>query len=307
MKKIAVIGSINMDMTVRADRIPGKGETVSGRNLCYNPGGKGANQAVAAARLGGYVSMFGCVGEDSFGESLIRNLEEQGVRTEHIRKIAGVSSGVAMITVAEGDNVIVVVPGANDFVKPEYLGAVKEEILRHDIILLQNEIPDETVRYAIELCHKAGKTILYNPAPARRLETDLVEKISYLTPNEHEIRIVLSEDYQEYSRMAQDGWLDRMLLCYPEKLIVTLGSQGVKAAEKESVFSIPSRKAKVVDTTGAGDTFNGAFALALAEGRSFAEALRLANAAAGLSVEKEGAQAGMPDMRSVERCLCEPW
>lgn len=189
--------------------------------------------------------MFGCVGEDSFGESLIRNLEEQGVRTEHIRKIAGVSSGAAMITVAEGDNVIVVVPGANDFVKPEYLDPVKED------------------------------------------------------------RIVLSEDYQKYSRMVQDGWLDRMLLCYPEKLIVTLESQGVKAAEKESVFSIPSMKAKVVDTTGAGDTFNGA--LALAEGRSFAEALRLANAAAGLSVEKEGAQAEMPDMRSVERYLCEQW
>ena len=206
MKKIAVIGSINMDMTVKTERVPGKGETIFGRDLRYIPGGKGANQAVAAARLGGYVTMFGCVGEDSFGESLLNNLKEQGIRIEHVRKIPGVTSGLAMITVTENDNMIVVVPGANGFVTVEYLETVKEEILEHDIILLQNEIPKETVHYAIEICHKAGKTVIYNPAPAHLLEEELIQKVSYLTPNEHEVMIVIGD-----STVRQSDCLDKLI------------------------------------------------------------------------------------------------
>ena len=298
MKKIAVIGSINMDMTVKTERIPCKGESVFGRDLRYIPGGKGANQAVAAARLGGYVSMFGCVGEDSFGESLLSNLKEQGIRTKHVRKVPGVTSGMAMITVAENDNMIVVVPGANGFVTVEYLETVKEEILEHDIILLQNEIPKETVQYAIEICHMAGKTVIYNPAPAYLLEEELIQKVSYLTPNEHEVMIVIGD-----SAARQSDCLDKLIINYPKKLIVTVGSRGVKAADAEGVFLVPSLKSDVVDTTGAGDTFNGAFAFALSQGQGFREALHFANVAAGLSVEKEGAQAGMPNLEAVRSRL----
>lgn len=298
MKKIAVIGSINMDMTVKTERVPCKGETIFGRDLRHIPGGKGANQAVAAARLGGYVSMFGCVGEDSFGESLLNNLKEQGISIEYVRKISGVTSGLAMITVAENDNMIVVVPGANGYVTVEYLETVKEEILEHDIILLQNEIPKETVHYAIEICHKAGKTIIYNPAPAYLLEEELMNKISYLTPNEHEVMIVIGD-----SSVKQSDCLDKLINNYPDKLIVTVGSRGVKAADAEGVFLVPSLKSDVVDTTGAGDTFNGAFAFALSQGQDFREALHLANVAAGLSVEKEGAQAGMPNLEAVRSRL----
>ena len=299
MKKIAVIGSINMDMTVKTERVPCKGETIFGRDLHYTPGGKGANQAVAAARLGGYVSMFGCVGEDSFGESLLNNLKEQRVRIENIRKISGVTSGLAIITVAENDNIIVVVQGANSFVTVEYLENVKEEILDHDIILLQNEIPKETIHYAIEFCYKAGKTIIYNPAPAILLEKELIQKVSYLTPNEHEIMIIMSDSTAE-----QTDSLERFIINYPEKLIVTMGSRGVKSADAEGIFLVPSLKSDVVDTTGAGDTFNGAFAYALSQGQNFREALHLANVAAGLSVEKEGAQAGMPNLEAVRNRKC---
>ena len=238
--------------------------------------------------------MFGCVGEDSFGESMLNNLKEEGVRAEHVRKIPGVTSGLALITVAENDNMIVVVSGANGFVTVEYLETVKEEILEHDIILLQNEIPDETVDYAIEVCHKAGKTIIYNPAPAYLLKEELIQKVSYLTPNEHEAMIVIGD-----STIGQPDCLDKLIINYPEKLIVTMGSCGVKAADAEGVFLIPSLKSDVVDTTGAGDTFNGAFAFALSQGKDFRETLHLANAAAGLSVEKEGAQAGMPNLEAV--------
>ncbi len=301
MKKIAVIGSINMDMTVKTDRIPGKGETIFGRDLRYIPGGKGANQAVAAARLGGDVSMFGCVGADSFGESLLQNLKEQGIKTEWVRKVEGISSGLAMITVGENDNAIVVISGANGCVTTEYLDTVKEEILKHDIILLQNEIPMETIRYAMSFCDKAGKTVIYNPAPACLLEDDFMDKISYLTPNEHEVMIVLEKEIHAavVGRDTEQNSLDQLLLTYPEKLIVTVGSRGVKAADADGVFLVPSIKAQVVDTTGAGDTFNGAFAFGLSEGRSFRDAIRLANVAAGLSIEKEGAQAGMPNLDAV--------
>lgn len=296
MKKIAVIGSINMDMTAKADRIPGKGETIFGRELRYIPGGKGANQAVAAARLGGQVTMFGCVGQDAFGVKLIDNLKKQGVCTDFIRVEESVSSGIAMITVGEDDNAIVVIAGANGLVTKAYLDAVKEQILSHDIIILQNEIPQETTRYAIEMCHKAGKTIIYNPAPACQMEEGILDQISYLTPNEHEVFLVLGQDEET----AEKDYLDKLLQKYPNKLIVTVGSKGVKAADEQGVFLTPSIPAHVVDTTGAGDTFNGAFAFALANGKTFREALYLANITAGLSVEKEGAQAGMPTWEAVQ-------
>lgn len=295
MKKIAVIGSINMDLTAKTDRHPGKGETVSGWGLQYVPGGKGANQAVAAARLGGAVMMFGCVGDDAFADQLTENLAHNGVDTTYVRKVSGISSGIAMITVAEKDNSIVVIPGANHCVTSAYLEEVRESVLEADIIVLQNEIPQETVLAAIDLAHSANKTVIYNPAPVVLLAEGVMDKISYLTPNEHEAALLFSEEET----------LPALLGKYEGKLIITLGEEGAAAWESGKILKIPARPAKVVDTTGAGDTFNGALAYALANEYSLEKALCFANVAASLSTEGFGAQGGMPDLETVLKNLEE--
>ncbi len=270
MKKIAVIGSVNMDLTVKADRHPGKGETVSGRELQYVPGGKGANQAVAAASLGGNVTMFGCVGEDAFADRLVENLWRNGVDASHIGRIPGVSSGIAMITVAEGDNSIVVVPGANEYVTPDYLEERKNAILEAGIIVLQNEIPMESVEYAAAIGREAGKVVIYNPAPAAPLPQGILENISYITPNEHEVSLLFPGGKDLDSLLEKQGG----------KLIVTLGAEGAVAWADGNIVRIPARPARVLDTTGAGDTFNGSFAFGLASAYPVEEALRFANVAA---------------------------
>ena len=290
MKKIAVIGSINMDLTAVAERIPLKGETISASSMQYIPGGKGANQAVAAARLGGNVTMYGCVGDDAFGKALINNLQANCVGTECIEIIQGKSSGLAMIVVAESDNVITVIPGANECVTAEYIDRHLKQIKEADIILLQNEIPFDSVRHAVKVLSEWGKTIIYNPAPAMKLDDFVTKRITYLTPNEHEARIVL-DDY--------DSSLVKMLKQYEKKLIVTMGSQGVITAENGNIIRVRAIQTDVVDTTGAGDTMNGAFALALSMDMTLEAALTFANAAAGLSTEKAGAQTGMPTYEEV--------
>ena len=290
MKKIAVIGSINMDLSAAAEKIPLKGETISASSLQYIPGGKGANQAVAAARLGADVTMFGCVGDDAFGKTLIDNLSANGVHTDQIEILADEPSGLAMIVVAEKDNVITVVPGANRCVTCAYIDAHMDRIKEADIILLQNEIPLDTVHYAVQILSACGKTIIYNPAPAVKADAFLAEHVSYLTPNEHEARIVLDD---------QESSLASLLKKYDQKLIVTLGSRGVIASENSRIITVSAIKADVVDTTGAGDTMNGAFAAALSMDMPFEETLVFANAAAGLSTQKAGAQAGMPSYEEV--------
>ena len=292
MKKIAIVGSINMDLTCKTERFPNAGETIFGGDLQYVPGGKGNNQAVAAARLGGDVTMFACVGDDAFGDRLIENLKNNGVNTTHIRKVPGESSGIAIITVAQNDNTIVVVSGANLCVTPQYIEEVKDAILESDIILLQNEIPAETLRYVAKMASGAGKTVIFNPAPFSAAALDIVEYVTYLTPNEHEAALLFPRIGLEDLLAQQQG-----------KLIITLGAQGAAAWSEGKVIRIPSRKANVVDTTGAGDTFNGAFAYALADGESLEAALRFANVAASLSTEGFGAQGGMPTLNQVKKEL----
>lgn len=284
MKKIAVVGSINMDMTVTADRIPSKGETIKGNSISYIPGGKGANQAVAAGRLGADVDMFGCVGDDSFGETLVNNLNENGVCTDYIKKVAGVSTGLAVITVGENDNTIVILAGANDYVDVEYIKSVEDKILESEVIVLQHEIPQETIEYVVELGYRNNKTVILNPAPAREVKRDIIDKISYLTPNEHETSIIFGSDDFE-------GLMKK----YPEKLIITMGSRGVYSVDRSGeIINVPALKTEVADTTGAGDTLNGAFAVSVLNGVNIKEALVFANTAAGISVGKFGAQGGMP-------------
>ena len=289
--KISVVGSINMDQTVTAERIPLKGETLHGDSLSYIPGGKGANQAVAMARLGADIEMFGCVGDDSNGQVLIDNLAENGVKTGNIRKITGVPTGLAIITVGENDNTIIVVAGANAKVDCEYIDSIREELLKSDYVVMQHEIPAETVEYVVNLCYENGIKVVLNPAPAREVKREVLDKITWLTPNEHEAKILFGADTKTKDLLKE----------YPEKLVITLGSDGVAAAKKNgTVIHVPVRPAKVVDTTGAGDTLNGAFCTMLAESEDLENALRFANTAASLSTEKFGAQTGMPTREEVE-------
>ena len=296
MKRIGVVGSINMDMTVQAERIPQKGETLKGENLQYIPGGKGANQAVAMAKLGADVVMFGCVGKDAAGESLCKNLKDMGVDTSYIQEADGVPTGLAIITVGENDNTIVVVAGANNEVSIDYVKSIREALLKCDIVLLQHEIPQETIEYVIEFCHEHGIQIVLNPGPARPVKKEILEKVTYLTPNEHETVILFGKERTFEELMKQ----------YPEKLVITQGSRGVSTClESGEILLVPARKANVVDTTGAGDTLNGAFTVAITEGKSIKDALAFANTAASLSTEKFGAQGGMPTYDEVKRAMGE--
>ena len=291
--KIAVVGSINMDMTVTVEKIPHKGETLPGQELYYIPGGKGANQAVAMAKLGADVEMFGCVGDDSNGTLLIENLKAQGVKTGQIRVMEGTPTGVAFVTVGENDNTIVIVAGANNRVDCAYIDSIKNELKKSDMVVLQLEIPMETVEYVIDFCFHNGIQVILNPAPACPLKQNIIEKISYLTPNEHEARILFGDCKRE-----------DLLRRYPEKLFITLGSKGVSTCLKSGeILTIPARPAKVRDTTGAGDTLNGAFCVRIAEGAAIVNALQFANVAASLSTEKLGAQAGMPMREEVVEAL----
>jgi ribokinase len=290
--KLGVVGSINMDMVVTAERIPSKGETIKGNDISYIPGGKGANQAVAAARLGAEVEMFGCVGNDDTGRILIKNLIKEGIQTRNICIIDDITTGIAVITVAENDNSIIVVAGANNMVDKAYVDSISEDLLACDMVLLQHEIPQETVEYVIHLCNEHRIKVVLNPAPARPVHKEIIDMIDYLTPNEHEAVIIFGAD-----RNTED-----LLKQYPEKLIITQGEKGVSVCQKSGeVLLVPARKANVVDTTGAGDTLNGAFTVAISSNKYIADALRFANVAASLSTEKFGAQGGMPSYETVMR------
>lgn len=292
--KIAVVGSINMDMTVTAERIPLKGETLMGDSISYIPGGKGANQAVAMAKLGAEVEMFGCVGDDSNGQKMLDNLNHVGVKTTHIQRLEGVPTGIAMITVGENDNTIIVVPGANGKVDNAYVDGIKEELKSYDMVVLQHEIPLDTVKYVVDYCAENQIPVVLNPAPAAEVPMEIIEKVTYLTPNEHEAVLIFGDSLST----------EELLKKYPEKLVITQGSRGVSTCLKTGeVLNVPARPAKVADTTGAGDTLNGAFAVQIAGGKDMKSALTYANTAASLSTEKFGAQSGMPTAEEVEKEL----
>ncbi|MDP9738225.1 UNVERIFIED_ORG: ribokinase [Bacillus sp. B2I3] len=290
MIRIAVVGSSSMDLVVTSAKRPMAGETVLGESFITVPGGKGANQAVAAARLGAEVSMVGCVGDDVYGEIILDNLKKNHVNTKYVEPVTGSASGTAHITLSEGDNSIIVVKGANDFITPEYVEKAKKVIEESDIVLVQQEIPEETVEYLADLCNMLQKRLLLNPAPARKLSEAVIQQASFLTPNEHEFEILF--DGRDRTEVLTE---------YPNKLFITEGKNGVRYFDGHEEKVVPSFEVKAVDTTGAGDTFNAAFAVAVAEGKSFDESLLFANRAASISVTKLGAQGGMPQRVEVER------
>ena len=292
MAKIVVVGSCNIDITVECDRWAKPGETIFGNRLTVNPGGKGANQAVAAARLGAEVKMVGCIGDDVYGQLVLKALKDNNVDSTYVKVLPGENSGTAHITVAENDNSIIVIKAANDLVSPALIDEAWDAIKEADIVLLQHEIPAATNAYVIEKCFEAGVPVMLNPAPVAPVPPELLAKVTYLTPNEHEAAILF----------AGQGKAD-ILGRNQGKVIMTLGSKGVAYAEKGQVYNVPGFKVQPVDTTGAGDTFNGAFAVARANGKSMYESISFANAAAALSVQKLGAQGGMPYLNEVEEML----
>ncbi|MGE7093221.1 ribokinase [Lysinibacillus sp. NPDC048646] len=283
---ITVIGSLNMDLAVQMGVLPKQGETIFGEQFQTIPGGKGANQAVAAARLGSQVNMIGCVGTDSFGETLCTVLQQEHIHTENIAT-ASVPTGIANILLYNNDNRIIVVPGANYELKPAHLEAAKELIQQSQMVIMQLEIPMETTDYALKLCKEANVPVLLNPAPAANFDMRWMEEITYITPNETECSLLFGDDF------------DEVLKRYPNKMIITLGSDGARYFDGEYPIHIPGFMTKVVDTTGAGDTFNGALAHAFVEGQTLEEAVYFANIAASLSIGKFGAQSGMPTLETV--------
>ncbi|MEH7108567.1 ribokinase [Bacillus sp. JJ1764] len=291
-KTITVIGSINMDLVTSTNRVPNMGETVLGESFHTIPGGKGANQAVAAAKLGAVTTMIGCVGDDAFGQELVKHLQNQGVNTDYVKPVTHRSTGIASITLSDGDNSIIVVPGANYQVTPDIVSSYEEVISNSDILLLQLEIPIESVERAIELAKKHQVMVILNPAPIQALSKSLLQKVDYITPNEHEQQFLLeSEEWSDSERKE-------ML----KKCIITMGAKGVKFY-RDGERNISSYKVETVDTTGAGDSFNGALAFALSNGEQLEEACRFANAVAALSVTKLGAQSGMPTLKEVQTFL----
>ncbi|WP_138420602.1 ribokinase [Aquibacillus sediminis] len=288
--KVLVIGSMNMDLVTTTSTFPKQGETVMGETFSTIPGGKGANQAVAASRLGADVTFIGCVGEDLFGETLIKNLHKNNVNSDSVTKINGVETGVAAITIAEHDNNIIVVPGANDQITPTLIEQYEQVIAEHDMLLLQFEIPIDSVAKAITIANKHRVKVVLNPAPVKQLPVEVLKQVDFLIPNEHEVSIL--GEQLEAEGISLTG--------LATKIIVTKGKDGVLIYPNEIV---PSFAVKATDTTGAGDTFNGAFAVAIAQGKPIAEACQFANAAAALSVMKLGAQAGMPTEQNVYEFL----
>ncbi|MGQ8872351.1 ribokinase [Paenibacillus sp. TSA_86.1] len=292
MANICVIGSSSMDLVVTSSRRPGAGETVLGESFKTVPGGKGANQAVAAARLGAEVVMIGRVGDDIFGTDILENFKANRVNTSNVKPVTHSESGTAHIILAEGDNSIVVVEAANREVTPAYVNEAAEAIRNADIVLIQQEIPEETVVHVSQLCAEYKTPLLLNPAPARAVPQEVIDNASYITPNEHEAEI-LFKGLKPAEALRQ----------HPNKLFITEGSKGVRYFDGNEEILVPTYKVEAVDTTGAGDTFNAAFAVALAEGKSIQDSVRFANRAASLSVTKFGAQGGMPTRDEVEENL----
>jgi len=304
-KSIVVVGSINMDLVAIAPHIPAPGETILGTDFQMHPGGKGANQAVAVARLGCPVQMIGQLGNDGMGEQLRNYLKAQGVDTTAIGTASG-SSGVALITVSsEGENSIVVSPGSNSQVSPALLDQNIDRIRNAGLVLTQLEIPLETVLHLAEICSEAKVPLILDPAPAQKLPDALLSKIAWFTPNETEAAFYLGHALKD---SAYDAAAHELIKKGPANVILKLGAKGSYFAQKSgSEAQIKARVVNAIDTTAAGDAYNGAFAAALTLGQSKLEAAMFASAAAAISVTRQGAQSSMATAAEVEQMLEGTW
>lgn len=289
--QVLVVGSMNMDLVSYSERIPHVGETVLGHRFIMVPGGKGANQALAAAKLGASVTLVGAAGHDSYGDQLLGHLARQGVDTGLVKRV-NTSTGVALINVdAMGNNQIVVVPGANYEITEEDLIQRQEAFAHTDIVVLQLETPLSTVGKAIELAAKYDKPVVLNPAPAQPIPESWLNQIHYLVPNEHEVALLGGKAVNFYESLRKG---------LKKALIITRGEQGLTYAAGDKIEDIAAFAVKAVDTTAAGDAFIGGFSVALAEGIALKDALVFAGAVAALSVTREGAQTSLPSRQEVE-------
>lgn len=299
---ILVVGSSCTDMVVRVDRLPRVGETVLGGEFASTPGGKGANQAVGAVRAGGAVTFIGCIGRDEFGDKTVEGLTADGINMEHTVRAEGTPSGVALIFVGpEGQNSIAVAPGSNAKLTPADLKKCRDAFASAHVLLLQLESPLKTVETAAEIAHEAGVKIILNPAPAQPLPETLLKKLFIITPNETEAELLTGVHVADRASAAKAA--DILLSKGVQNVIITMGSAGAYVANKDLGEIVSGFKVKAIDTVAAGDVFNGALAVALAEGKSLLDATRFANAAAAIAVTRHGAQASAPARKEIERML----
>lgn len=296
---ILVVGSANMDMVISCERFPVPGETILAGDFIMNPGGKGANQAVAAAKLGGDVRFLGKIGGDVFGEQIRQSLLSEGVRSDCLLTDEHTSSGIAVIAVnADGQNQIMVIPGSNMNLSPADVEAHRDVFEQVDAVLLQLEIPIETVQRCAELAKDAGKVTILNPAPARNLPAALLGRIDVLTPNETEAALLTGMPVSDVAAAERVG--RRLLEEVAGYVVITLGEQGAVLVSRGHARHFPARSVKAVDTTAAGDAFSGALAVALAGGKDLEEAILFAGAAGTLAVTRKGAQQAMPTLEDVQ-------
>lgn len=291
MKNILVVGSINMDMVITADRMPHMGETINGSNFMIIPGGKGANQALAAARLNGNVKMLGSVGDDNFGSELIKYLSDGGVDTTSIKKSA-TNTGVALITVCDGDNMILLEKGANYAMLPEDIEKNTELFEWADFVIMQLEVPTETILTAAKCAKNNGCTVILNPAPIENFDDTLLDYIDMIVPNEHEGGIILNQT------IATIEDASRLVLEFAKKnicAIVTLGENGsVYYCGEDRVKHCPAQKTNVVDSTAAGDSFIAGMCVALCEGKNIDDAIAFATKVSSIVVSRKGAGTSLP-------------
>lgn len=299
MKKIIVAGSSNTDMVLKVPRIPAPGETIMGTEFFIIHGGKGANQAVAAARTGAEVTFIACVADDNMGIESIENYKQDGINTSYIKIQDGTHSGVALINVSEdGENSITVAPGANKHLLPDDIRRVRESFFGAAVVLSQLEIPMETVEEIADTAQSFNIPFILNPAPAASLSRELLKKITVLTPNETEAALLTSDNVKSSDNIP--GMASFLHEAGVKTVIITLGSNGVYLKSDDFSGYISGYKVKAIDTTAAGDVFNGALASGLANGRSLQEAIDYAQKAAAISVTRLGAQPSAPTDEEVQ-------
>ncbi|WP_063912426.1 ribokinase [Pseudomonas sp. p21] len=292
--KVVVVGSLNMDLVARAQRLPRAGETLPGESFFTVPGGKGANQAVAVARLGGSVAMIGNVGDDAYGQQLHRALYVEGIDCQGVTTCSGVSSGVALITVdAASQNCIVIIPGGNGLLTPQSVQRFDALLQAAEVIICQLEVPADTVAWTLARGHELGKRVILNPAPATGpLPADWFAHIDYLTPNESEAEALTGVAVTDLDSARRAG--EHLLQLGAGKVIITLGAQGALLVTAKDHQHFPAPVVQPLDTTAAGDTFIGGFAAGLVRGLEEGEAITFGQRAAALSVTRAGAQPSIP-------------
>ncbi len=305
MARIVVVGSANVDLVVRTPHIPRPGETVLGRDFVMALGGKGANQAVGAARLGAEVTFLACVGTDTFGDQCLAGYEQEGIDTSYIKRVSDEATGVALISVAnDGENSIAVASGANMRLTPSLIEAAGDAFARADVVLLQLEIPVESVIEAARLGRENGIPVVLNPAPAQSLPSDLLQAVDVLTPNRIELAQLLGVSESDVMAMDDENLAKSALGLGVPSAVITLGKEGALAAGSWGWVRVLSFPVEAIDTTGAGDAFNAGLVVALGRGgMDLPEATRYACACGALATTKVGAQPSLPDDEAVRRLL----